>query len=154
MGTGMAIGIGTDKGDDTAIDRLVRKFDGVLLLIGRLAIAALYVPSGFGKLTNLGGFAASLGAKGLPVPMAWAIVAAVIEFFGSLAIAVGFKTRYAALLLCAFTIAAALLAHAFWNIHDASRANQYLHFMKDMAIAGGLLFLASRGAGPLSIDRR
>jgi putative oxidoreductase len=138
-----------------SIDSVAARLEGPILLLGRLAIGALYVPSGFGKLTNPAGFAQYAPLKVLPGPLiAWAIVAALVEFFSSLAIVLGFKTRYAALLLGIFTLIAAFLAHAYWNADASAYMNQRLHFWKDIAIVGGLLFVFVRGAGPISIDRR
>jgi putative oxidoreductase len=138
------------------VDRIAVKADGLVLLLGRVLIAALYLPSGYGKLTNLAGFAQFLAPKGLPGPtMAWAVLGAVVEFFGSLAILLGFKTRYAALLMIAFTLMAAFLSHSYWTFSDPAviRAQQ-INFWKNIAIVGGLLFVFVRGAGALSIDRR
>ncbi len=134
--------------------------EGVILLLGRLALGLLYVPSGFGKLTGihgpgLNGFAQYLAMKGVPGPaLAWAVVAAAVEFFASAAIVLGFQTRLAALLLTAFTIVAAIIGHPFWAVPAEQYQNQYAHFLKDLAIIGGLLYVFVRGAGPISIDRR
>ncbi len=138
------------------VDSLATRNEGVLLLLGRLAIGALYLPIGYGHLTNLTGFAQYLAPKGLPGPaMAWAVAAAVVEFFASLAVVFGFQTRLAALLLIIFTIIAALIGHPFWTVADAAQvANQKIHFFKDIAIIGGLLYVFVRGAGPISLDRR
>jgi putative oxidoreductase len=136
------------------VDRVALAGEGIILLLGRVLIGTLFVPAGYGHLTGLTGFAQYLGSQGLPVPMAWAIVGAVIEFFGGLAIVVGFKTRHAALLLTAFTLIAALLSHSYWAADAAAYRNQFIHFYKNIAIVGGLLFVFVRGAGPLSIDRR
>ena len=139
-----------------SIESIAARLEGPALLLGRLAIGALYVPSGFGKLTNPAGFAHYAPLKVLPGPLiAWAIVAALVEFFSSLAIVIGFKTRYAAVLLLIFTLIAALLAHNYWTVADPGmHRNQYIHFWKDIAIVGGLLFVFIRGAGPISVDRR
>ena len=143
------------------VDAIAERGEGLLLLLGRLAIGALYLPSGFGKLTGINGpgvrgFATYLGAHGVPGPaIAWSGVAAVVEFFASLAIVLGLKTRYAAALLILFTIGAALIGHPYWTIPDAAqKAQQKIHFFKDVAIIGGLLFVFVRGAGPISIHRR
>jgi putative oxidoreductase len=86
--------------------------------------------------------------------MGWAILAGLVEFVASLAIVLGFQTRLAAALLCLFTLIATYLGHPFWTMADAAaRQMNYIHFWKDLAIAGGLLFLFVRGAGPISIDR-
>jgi putative oxidoreductase len=137
------------------VDAIARRGEAAVLLLGRVALVALYLPSGWGKLTNLAGFAAVLASKGLPGPaMAWAVVGAVVEFFGSLAILLGFRTRYAALLMIVFTLFAAFLSHRYWAVADPGlMRNQFIHFWKNIAIVGGLLFLFVRGAGPLSIDR-
>lgn len=64
------------------------------------------------------------------------------------------QDRYAAALLILFTIEAALIGHAYWTIPDAAqKAQQKIHFFKDAAIIGGLLFVFVRGAGPIRIDR-
>jgi putative oxidoreductase len=140
-------------------DAIARRGEGVLMLLGRLLVGALFVPSGFGKLTGIGGpglnaFAGVLGGKGLPVPLAWAAVGALIEFFAGLAVVLGLWTRAAAFLMVFFTIAAALLSHNYWAMADAARAANYIQFWKNMAIVGGFLFLFVHGPGPLSLDGR
>ena len=142
------------------LDSIAARSDGLILLIGRVAIGILYLPSGFGKLTGihgpgLQGFAHYLAGKGVPGPaIAWAVIAAVVEFFGSAALVLGLQTRLAAALLVAFTLIAALLAHPFWAAAPDQYQAQYANFFKNIAICGGLLYVFVRGAGPLSIDRR
>jgi putative oxidoreductase len=137
------------------IDAIAVRGEGLFLLLGRLAMGALFVPAGYRHLTNLSGFAQYLGGHGLPGPaMAWAIVGAFVEFFGSLAVLIGFKTRYAALAVIAFTIGATLIGHPFWAASEGQIEPQTINFFKNLAIIGGLLFVFVRGAGPISIDRR
>jgi putative oxidoreductase len=137
------------------IDSIAVRNEGVLLLLGRLGIAALFLPSGLEKLLDLSHFEGVLAAKGLPLPLAWAVLAALIEFLGGLALAVGFRVRYVALLLIIFTIVATLLAHAFWMVGEpAPHQAQQIQFFKNLAIIGGLLYVFVRGAGAISIDRR
>jgi putative oxidoreductase len=69
-----------------------RNRDGVLLL-SRVLLAAIFVQTGFGKLMHVAGFADSLAAKGLPLPLLWAIAAVAAEFGGSLLILFGLGTR-------------------------------------------------------------
>jgi putative oxidoreductase len=140
---------------------LIRTFDSIAargealwLLFGRLALAALYVPSGFHKLMDPSRMAGMLEGKGFPAPMAWAILAGVVEFMGGLAIAAGYLTRLAAFVMIVFTIIAMILAHIYWNLEGAARYAQLIQFYKDLAIIGGFFFVFVRGAGPLSIDRR
>jgi putative oxidoreductase len=137
----------------TLADTVTSRSDGLTLLLGRLAMAALFVPSGFGKLLHLGSFAQSLSAKGVKLAIVFAAAGAAVEFFGGLAVAVGFKMRYATLLMIVFTAVATLICHRFWEFEDAARQLQYVNFMKNFAIIGGFLVLYARGAGPLSLDR-
>jgi putative oxidoreductase len=138
-----------------AIESIAVRHDGVVLLIGRVAIGTLFLCTGWRHLMNLQRFADDIGKDGLIGPlMGWAVLAAVIEFFSSLAIVAGYKTRLAALLLMLFTLAAAFLAHRYWELEAAQSFPQFVQFWKDISIIGGLLFVFVRGAGPLSVDRR
>ncbi len=124
-----------------------------ILLLGRLAIGAIFVLSGFGKLVDFSGFAAGLAAAELPFPTLWAAVAVLVEFGGGLAVVLGIRVRLAALFLIALTIMAMLLSHHFWTMAGAERAENFIHFMKNLAIIGGFLFLFLLGGGPIALDR-
>jgi putative oxidoreductase len=129
--------------------------DDFALLIGRLAAAALFLPSRFGKLIGFSGFAAALAGKGLPLPEAWAAVAVLFEFGGSLLVLIGFQIRWAALAMAAFTVMAAFLSHRYWAMPDAAGpAANRIRFYKDLAIAGGFLFLHVAGGGRFGADGR
>jgi putative oxidoreductase len=138
-----------------AAEREVVRSD-VVLLLGRVLMAAIFLNSGFHKLAGLDGFAGYLAGHGVAVgayPIA--ILAACIEFFGSLCVLIGLGTRYAAVLLALFTVVAALIGHRFWEISDPGMyMNQMNHFMKNVTIVGGFLLLYAVGPGRLSIDRR
>src|SRR5213593_4646107 len=88
------------------------------LLIARIALAAIFLYSGYGKLTNPAGFSTYLVNHGFPAGISYplALIAAAIETLGGLALVAGFQTRYAALLLALFTLVAALIGHRFWEI--------------------------------------
>ena len=83
------------------------------------------------------------------MPTVTAVVVGLVELLGGLAILVGFQTRIAAWVLAVFTVATALVAHIDW-----ADQMQMIHFLKNLAIAGGFLLLASSGAGAYSIDAR
>jgi len=124
-------------------------------LVGRILIALLFVPAGISKIAGFAGTVGYIASKGLPLPPVAAVAAIIVEVGVGLALLVGFKTRYAALILALFTLAAAISFHDFWTIADAmQKMNQNIHFMKNLAIAGGLLFVAAYGAGPFSLDNR
>jgi putative oxidoreductase len=124
-----------------------------VLLLGRILIAAIFVPSGFNKLTHIDNFARLLASRGVPAPHTLAIIGACIEFFGALGVAFGLMTRYVALLMAVFTVFAAVISHRFWHFSGAAETAQYIQFMKNLAIAGGFLFLFTAGPGHYSIDR-
>jgi putative oxidoreductase len=127
------------------------------LSIARIALAAIFLYSGYGKLMNPAGFSGYLANHGFPGGLTYplALIAGATETLGGLAILLGFQTRYAALLLAAFTLIAALIGHRFWDIADAAqRGNQLNHFWKNVAMIGGFLALYVAGAGSVSIDAR
>jgi putative oxidoreductase len=136
------------------IDRLAVASGSLFMLLGRLALAAIFVSDGFRNLTHIDRFAHSLAARAIPFSGLMAVIAACVEFFGSVAIVLGFKTRPAALLMAAFAACAALIEHRFWQVEGAAHQDQYYHFMKNIAIIGGYLCLFAAGPGAIAIDRR
>jgi putative oxidoreductase len=126
----------------------------VALLVGRILLALIFIPAGFHHLTASGGFASYLEAHGVPASPVVAVVAGCVEFFGSLAVLLGVGTRYAAPVMALFSLVAAFIGHRYWNATGAEYANQFNHFLKDLAIAGGFLVLYAAGPGRWSIDRR
>jgi putative oxidoreductase len=121
---------------------------------GRILIAALFLPAGIGKIAGFGGIVGLLASKGLPVPALLTGAVIVLEIAASLAVLVGFRTRWAAWALALFTLAAGVLFHDFWAAPAAQAMAQQQAFFKNLAIAGGLLLFAALGPGPLAIDSR
>jgi putative oxidoreductase len=124
-----------------------------LLLIGRILIAILYVPSGFAKFTGFAGTVGYISQSPLPFPTLMAIGAVVVELGVGLAFLVGWKARWAALILALFTLAAGFFFHNFWASPEAAVAMQKINFLKNLGIAGGLFFAYVCGPGRLSVDR-
>lgn len=125
-----------------------------LALIGRVLIALLFVPAGFGKLTGFAGVVGYIGAVGLPLPALGAVIAIVVELGLGLLLLVGYKTRIVSIILAVFTVATAVFFHNFWAMPaDKAYVNQ-LMFFKNIAIAGGLLAIAALGAGRFSVDKK
>ena len=123
--------------------------NSLTIFLGRVLLAVIFVLSGFNKLADIAGTAGYFGSMGLPVPTVTAVVVGLIELLGGLAIVVGFQTRIVSWVLAVFTIATALVAHTGW-----ADQNQMIHFLKNVAITGGFLVLASSGPGAYSIDAR
>lgn len=116
-----------------------------LSLIGRLGLSLIFILSGIGKLTAYQATAKLLVAHGLPPGLLPLVIFA--ELGGGLAVLCGLLTRWAAVGLFVYTLLAAMIFHSNFADHE-----QWINFMKNLAIAGGFLVLAVRGAGGLSID--
>ncbi len=116
-------------------------------VIGRVLIAVIFLISGFGKIADPIGTQGYIAAAGLPLPLVAYVVAVIVEAGGGLLLLLGFQTRIAALALAVFSVAAAFGFH-----HDFGDQNQMIHFLKNLAIAGGLLQVVAFGAGAFSLD--
>lgn len=125
-----------------------------LALVGRILLAWLFIPAGFGKIAGFAGAVGYATAAGLPLPQVGVAIGLLIELVGGIMILVGFKTRWAALALALFTIVAAFFFHNYWAMPEAQQAMQKISFNKNVGITGGLLVLAAFGAGALSLDGR
>ena len=135
------------------IDQVAADWGNVLLLLGRVLIAAIFIQSGFGKLTDLGGFTTMMAKAGVPMSSVLAPIGAVIEFGGGLAILLGLGTRYAALAMIVFVAAATLISHRFWTYPPEQQQAQITNFAKNVAIIGGFLLVFVTGGGHYSLER-
>jgi putative oxidoreductase len=125
-----------------------------MALVGRVLIAALFIPAGFSKLTGFAGTVAYIASAGLPLPQVGAVIAIIVELGFGLALLAGFKIRPVAIVLALFTLAASVFFHNYWAMPaDKAYVNQ-LMFFKNVAVAGGLLAYAAFGAGRFSIDKK
>lgn len=129
---------------DTALNKTL---EGLAPLAARFLIAPLFLLSGLNKLGSAEATIAWIDAAGLPFATLGYIAAVIVEIFGSLALIAGFKTRYVAAIMALFTVAAALAFH-----NQLGDQNQFIHFFKNIAIAGGLLQIVAFGAGRFSLD--
>lgn len=124
-----------------------------LLLLSRLLLAALFVPSGFQALADIAGTTGYFAGLGLPLPTLAAWGTGLFELIAGLLILLGLQTQITALLLAAFCIGAGFIGHYGQGGDDPMLS--FLHsqmLMKDIAIAGGFLALSMAGAGAYSID--
>lgn len=121
----------------------------LLAAVGRILLAAIFVLSGVSKLTDPAGTIAYIESAGLPLPSVAYAGAVAVELIGGLLLIAGFQTRIVALAIAAFSIVAAFGFHA--NLADQ---NQFIHFFKNIAMAGGLLQVAAFGSGRFGFDRR
>lgn len=122
-------------------------------LAGRILIALIFVVSGFGKVMGFEGTVGFIASKGLPFPQLAAIGAIIIELGGGVMLVFGWRARWAAAALLVFTAFAALIFHNFWAVPTDQAQNQMIHFMKNISMMGGLLYVLVHGSGPLSLSK-
>jgi putative oxidoreductase len=132
-------------------DGLAASMSDIVMLIGRILIGWIFMRSGYGKMFDIAGVAATFPARGLPPFMAY--ISVPVEFFGGLALIFGLATRYVAVVMAIFVVVASVSSHAYWNFTDAAaRRAQDSNFYKNMAILGGIFLLFACGAGRLGLD--
>jgi putative oxidoreductase len=113
-------------------------------LIARILLSIIFLSAGYGKITGYAGTEAYMQQHGVPGMLLPAVIA--LELLGGLAIVFGIGARYAGLALGLFSILAAAIFH-----HDFGDQMQAMNFMKDLAIAGGLLLLFANGSGAYAV---
>jgi putative oxidoreductase len=130
-------------------------------LLGRFLLALIFVPSGFGKLTNPSRTAGLMEhTGGIPHALVYPALAAtiLIELGGALLVIFGYKARWAALLIFLWMIPVTILFHYLPWREAAAHGNttvamaQWINFVKNVSILGGLLMVASFGSGAWSVD--
>ena len=115
-------------------------------LVGRTLIAGMFVLAGVAKIGTFAGTQAYMASAGVPGALLPAVIA--LEALRGIALILGYRTRIVAIALAVFTVVAAFL------FHNAPDQVQQVMYMKNLAITGGLLILASRGSGSWSLDAR
>ena len=116
---------------------------------GRLLLAAIFLLSGWSKLADPAGTMGYIQSVGLPFPQVGVAVAIAVELVGGALLVIGYRTRLVAAALALFTLATAIFFHS-----ALGDQNQFIHFFKNVAIAGGLIQVIAFGPGRLSLDGR
>jgi len=117
--------------------------------VGRLLISTIFILSGLSKVAAPAMTVGYIQSAGLPFPSLAFGIAAFIEIVGGITLLVGYRTRITAAVLFVFALATA----AFFHNHFGDQ-NQFIHFFKNIAIAGGLLHVVAFGGGRVSLDGR
>jgi putative oxidoreductase len=117
-------------------------------LVGRILLALIFLQSGIEKFVYYSGTLGYMTKAGLPFPQVLLIVSGVVEIGCALALIVGWKTRLAAIGLVIWMIPVTLIFH-----NPAGGQEAMIHFMKNVAITGGLLVLFASGPGVWSLGR-
>jgi len=122
--------------------------DKFIEVAGRLLLGLIFLMAGINKIGD--GYAGTAGyMDAMGVPGALLPLVIILEIVGGLMVITGFKVKWAAYALAAFTLVAGVIFHS--NFADQM---QMILFMKNLSITGGLLLLSVYGSGELSIDRK
>lgn len=122
-------------------------------LVGRVLMAAMFIWSGFGKITAFAGTAGFIASNGMPLPDLMAAGAIACELGGGVLLLLGWKARWAALALFLFLIPTTLIFHNFWAAPPEQLMSQQINFFKNVTIMGGMLMVWAFGPGRYSLDR-
>ena len=128
---------------------------GFVSLLGRLMLCAIFVMSAVGnKIPKFAETVAIMENEGVPQAKIMLVGAIAFLILGSLLVILGYKARFGALLLLIFLALATYYFHDFWNIKDAPDAQtlQMIEFMKNLGLAGAMLFIMANGSGHWSLD--
>jgi putative oxidoreductase len=128
---------------------MMRGIENTEALLGRVAMSLLFIHGGRGKLLAPAATQAMLASHHLPMVKYGWMLAVAVELGGGLAILLGLLTRPVGLVLAIWCVATALIAHT--NVADR---NQEIHFLKNLAMLGGFLYVAAFGGGAWSLDAR
>ena len=124
-----------------------RKMNKYSSLVARILLGHIFLLAGVSKVFSYAGTQGYMDMMGVPGMLLPLVI--ILEFAGGLALIVGLQTRWSAYALAGFSIISALIFH-----HDLVDKVQMIMFMKNLAIAGGLLLLAEHGAGAYSLDNK
>lgn len=136
--------------------------NAIITLLGRILLAAVFIPAGLQKLGGIDATVGMIQGSGLPAATALAYFAAIFEVVAGILVLVGFQTKWASLALAAFCVFTAFVFHSGpINVPDFPEgANGMLTMFngimmfKNLGLAGGFLVLAGQGPGALSIDAK
>jgi len=138
------------------MEQLASAVQGAFSLVARLLLAAVFVTSTYQHCKNFQGTEALMLSEGVLNPKFALFGAIGLQLLGGLSVVLGAWTRIGTAFLLVFLLAATYYFHDFWKLVDPNQQQlqsiQFIAFMKNMAIAGGLMSLMAFGGGPWSID--
>jgi putative oxidoreductase len=132
---------------------MVEILRGSVAVVARVALCTIFLLAAVGnKIPHFSDVAAVMGKVGIPAPELMLVGAIAFLLVGSLSVIVGYHARFGALLLLVFLGLATYYFHAFWAVPAEQQQMQMLQFMKNLSMAGAMLFVIANGAGAGSVD--
>ncbi|AKF84106.1 DoxX family protein [Myxococcus sp. MISCRS1] len=127
---------------------------GVLVPLARLLFSAIFITSGLNHFIQLDALTTVAQNAGVPEPRWAVLVSGAALVLGGLSVLLGVLARLGAAAIAIFLVTAAFMVHRFWLVADPVQAqDQLIHFMKNLSMAGGALFIVYFGSGPFSLRR-
>ena len=123
-------------------------------LIARMLVGVLFIVYGLLQATKYAFYVGYMTKFGVPLPELLLAPTIALEVGGGAMIVLGWKMRWAALALAAWVIVVTLFFHRYWELEAAQAAVQMGNFFKNLALAGGLLYMYFHGAGAWSVDAK
>jgi putative oxidoreductase len=143
-----------------------RVMAGMTYALGRVLLSIFFVVSGYQTFLTIATVAKMFAARNVPVPVqietwtglpryeALGYAMAMIEILAGVMVLIGFKARWAAVLLFLVMIATLFVAYDLLSLDGALRAAAQPQALMHLSIMGALLLIAAAGAGPWSFDGR
>ena len=122
-------------------------------LFGRVLLANIFIVAGFNKIIGFAGTAGYMASKGLPMPEALLVLTITVELGGGLMVLLGWQARWGALAIFLWLIPVTLIFHAYWDLEPAQMVEQQRHFMKNLAVMGGMMYIVAFGPGAFSLGK-
>lgn len=122
-------------------------------VLGRVLLGMYFLIPGIMKIVGFDGMLAYMTQHSVPLTLPLLLTTIVLEVGGGLALIAGWRTKTAAFMLAGLTLLINFFMHDFWHTYAGGSVQHELqNFIKNMAIFGGLLIVAARGAPRMSVD--
>ena len=123
----------------------LKKLDNLFFIVGRSLLGLYFIAPGLSKVFDYASTLSLMKMKGVPFSSAFLPVTIAIQLLGGIFLVLGKNLRLTALILFGLTIFINIFIHNFWSLHgDPSQAHEIQNFIKNLAIAAGLLILATK----------
>ena len=123
----------------------LKKYDNYYLMLGRTLLGLYFIGPGMTKVAGYQGYLDLMASKSVPLVEVLLPLTILIQVGAGLFLIAGKNLRVSALLLFGLTIFINLFIHNFWALAgDPGQAHETQNFVKNLAIAAGLLVLATK----------
>lgn len=137
------------------VDEFATKNSDLMILIGRILLAWIFVGSAYGAMTNFSGSVSYFRSLNLPAPELFTTTTVALEVLMSAGLILGIGTRYCAVLVFLFVLLSTAIAHRYWEYPAGpQQIGQYNNFLKNISIMGGAILILVTGGGRFCLDRK